>query len=187
MSKAAESGAAVAATRQMREDIAPAWPEALEAAGQRMVAGSSGILKELRQAALEALRKTGRPQAGSEDFTFVRLNEVLGFLGAVPEHAADGKSTRTFHVPKPATMPTFRSRSLPSVIRAPNSRQPSAVVILPALATTIMRLPRIWFRSIAFWMPAGLSDWAPLCVDGHRIPRSSSSLRTSVARSVVQL
>lgn len=106
MSKAAESDTMAAEKGRMRVETIPVWPEALEAAARRMIAGANGSLRELRQAALEALRKIGLPTAGSEDFSYVRPNDFAAFLSAVPEHAADGKATGTFPVPKTVIMPT---------------------------------------------------------------------------------
>lgn len=93
-------------TRFMREEIHPQLPQALEAASLRFIKAGSAALVEYREAALSGLRKSGLPHSGSEEFTFIRVNEILPQLSWFPESAADGSSTRTYSVPKTATMPT---------------------------------------------------------------------------------
>ena len=57
----------------------------------------------------------------------------------------------------------------------------------PALAITMYLAPRILFSSIALAMPSPVNALGPLWVELQRIPRSSISLRTSLAWSGVQL
>lgn len=129
-------------TRFMREEIRPELPQALEEASLRFIKAGPAALVEYREAALEALRKSGLPHSGSEEFTFIRVNEILPQLSFFPESAADGNSMRTYHVPKTATMPTL------DLIRSlvfPESRA-SYVVLLDGEYSPALSHPGPGFR-----------------------------------------
>jgi Fe-S cluster assembly protein SufD len=78
--------------RFMREEPRPAITPAQEAAIPRWIAEGAAALAGLRMAAFGALRETGLPHSGSEDFSFIRVGEFLPHLGppatAAPERAA---------------------------------------------------------------------------------------------------
>jgi Fe-S cluster assembly protein SufD len=67
--------------RFMREEPKPALTPALEEAVTRFLDESPYALSEVRAAAAEALRRIGLPHTGSEDFSFIRLGEILPHLG----------------------------------------------------------------------------------------------------------
>ena len=83
-------------------------------------------------------------------------------------------------------MPSGRSFSTTAVICAANPFQPSTPVTFGGLAMMMDVLPMMRFSSIAFCSPSAVNDAVPLCVERHLIPRSSSSLRTSLAAAGVQ-
>lgn len=77
-----ETNTLAPATQFMRTIPVPELPQALEAAVPGWISGGDAALTEIRSAAFSALRKTGLPHSGSEDFSFIRVGEFLPHLGA---------------------------------------------------------------------------------------------------------
>ncbi|MDB5102548.1 MAG: Fe-S cluster assembly protein SufD [Fibrobacteres bacterium] len=77
--QAIETKAAV--PRFMRTVPAPLLTPALEEAIPKWIADGPVALEGVREAAASALRLTGLPHSGSEDFSFVRTGEFLPHLG----------------------------------------------------------------------------------------------------------
>jgi Fe-S cluster assembly scaffold protein SufB len=73
--------------RFMRHPPVPALTPDLEAAIPKRIVAGPATLNHLRSAAAAALRKTGLPHSGSEDFSFVRVGEFLPHLGPPPAAA----------------------------------------------------------------------------------------------------
>jgi Fe-S cluster assembly protein SufD len=67
--------------RFMRELPPPVLTPELEAAIPKRIVAGPATLNTLRSAAATALRKTGLPHTGSEDFSFIRVGEFLPHLG----------------------------------------------------------------------------------------------------------
>jgi Fe-S cluster assembly protein SufD len=80
--------------RFMREAPHPAITPAQAAAIPRWIESGPSALADIRSAAFTALRKTGLPHTGSEDFTFIRVGEFLPHLGPPGETAPDRRETR---------------------------------------------------------------------------------------------
>jgi Fe-S cluster assembly protein SufD len=64
-----------------REETAPALPPALEEAIDRHLEASPPSLASIRLAAAQALRRLGLPHSRSEDYSFLRVGEILPYLG----------------------------------------------------------------------------------------------------------
>ena len=75
--------------RFMREEPRPAITPSQEAAIPRWIAEGPAALANFRSAAFSALKRTGLPHTGSEDFSFIRVGEFLPHLGP-PAEAASG-------------------------------------------------------------------------------------------------
>lgn len=110
-------------TRNMRVAASPALPTALLEAAHRHIAAGPASLKEFREAALSALATVGLPQAGSEDYTFIRLGEVLPHLSFVP---GPDTAARPSALPKTQTLPTLE---LVRSFLFPESRESYLVVL----------------------------------------------------------
>jgi Fe-S cluster assembly protein SufD len=86
----------------MREAPDPAITPSQEEAIPRWIAEGPAALAEIRTAAFTALKKTGLPHTGSEDFSFIRVGEFLPHLGP-PAVAANAASMRPAgRLPTPA-------------------------------------------------------------------------------------
>ncbi len=81
--------------RFMREEPRPAITPAQEAAIPLWIAEGPAALADIRAAAFNALRKTGLPHSGSEDFTFIRVGEFLPHLGPPAESAPERSGDRS--------------------------------------------------------------------------------------------
>lgn len=66
--------------RIMREEIAPVLPPTLEAAIERHLEASPPGLVGVRLAAASALRRIGLPHSGAEDYSFIRVGDILPHL-----------------------------------------------------------------------------------------------------------
>lgn len=72
---------ASARPRIMREVPEPALTPALDEAIAKWLDEGPYALSDIRTAAASALRKAGLPHSGSEDFSFIRVGEILPHLG----------------------------------------------------------------------------------------------------------
>jgi Fe-S cluster assembly scaffold protein SufB len=97
------------AIRHMREERKPFLPADLEEAALRRIAYGPASLSRLRAAALEALRKIGLPQSGSEDYTFIRIGEVVPRLSEIPPVSQDPEDGRMHPAQKTSTLPTLEA------------------------------------------------------------------------------
>ncbi len=68
----------------MREEILPRLPESLEVAIASWIE-QNPKLSAIRSAAYSALKKVGLPHSASEDYSFIRVGEVLPHLGSPAE------------------------------------------------------------------------------------------------------
>ena len=74
--------------RIMREEIAPVLPPALEAAIESHLEASPPGLVGVHLAAASALRRIGLPHSGAEDYSFIRVGDILPHLSQA-EGSAD--------------------------------------------------------------------------------------------------
>jgi Fe-S cluster assembly protein SufD len=121
-----EIQATTPATRYMREERKPFLPADLEEAASRRIAAGPASLSRLRGAALEALRKVGLPQSGSEDYTFIRVSEVVPRLSETPHRGDDPQAGRVHPARKTSSLPTLEA------VRAlvfPESRESYLVIL----------------------------------------------------------
>jgi len=77
----APSEVKTAKPRIMWEEILPVLPPALEAAVQEHLDASPPGLVGVRLAAASALRRIGLPHSGAEDYSFIRVGDLLPHLG----------------------------------------------------------------------------------------------------------
>lgn len=117
------------ATQFMRTVPVPELPKALEAAVPGWISGGDAALTEIRSAAFNALRKTGLPHSGSEDFSFIRVGEFLPHLGP-PAAAALTRAAGS--LPTPADIERF----LP-----PEARESYAVLVDGAYVPSLSKHP----------------------------------------------
>jgi Fe-S cluster assembly protein SufD len=68
----------------MREETVPALPPELEEALDRQVEASPPELSGVRMYAGMALRRIGLPHSGAEDYSFIRVGDLLAHLGRAP-------------------------------------------------------------------------------------------------------
>ncbi|MDB5048943.1 MAG: sufD [Fibrobacteres bacterium] len=98
-----EAAAIAPKTMFMREPPHPAITPSQEAAIPRWIAEGPAALADIRTAAFNALKKTGLPHTGSEDFSFIRVGEFLPHLG--PPAAAANPATGAI-APTAGRLPT---------------------------------------------------------------------------------
>jgi Fe-S cluster assembly protein SufD len=72
----------------MREVIAPALTPALEGFIERHLEASPPVAAGVRLAATMALRRIGLPHSGSEDFSYIRVGDLMSHLGQLPATSA---------------------------------------------------------------------------------------------------
>lgn len=105
-----ESPALATLPRFMRQEPHPALTPAQESAIPPWIAQGPAALSDLRSAAFAALRATGLPHSGSEDFTFIRVGEFLPHLGPPalepPTDGASGSTAGAVASPIAGTRPT---------------------------------------------------------------------------------
>ncbi|HKP96071.1 MAG TPA: SufD family Fe-S cluster assembly protein [Fibrobacteria bacterium] len=104
-----ESATLAGKPRFMREEPRPAITPAQEAAIPRWIAEGPAALADLRTAAFSALKKTGLPHTGSEDFSFIRVGEFLPHLG--PPARFSGSSSGASEAPGAQTAPDAEAAS----------------------------------------------------------------------------
>ncbi|MEO7427165.1 MAG: SufD family Fe-S cluster assembly protein [Fibrobacteria bacterium] len=93
--------------RFMREEPQPAITPAQAAAIPRWIEAGPPALADIRSAAFGALRKTGLPHKGSEDFTFIRVGEFLPHLGPPAETRPEPSETPQPLAKNAARLPTL--------------------------------------------------------------------------------
>lgn len=84
------NASAPALPRIMREVPVPALTPALDEAIAKWLDEGPYALSDIRTAAAAALRKAGLPHSGSEDYSFIRVGEVLPHLGGPSAAMASG-------------------------------------------------------------------------------------------------
>ncbi|MDQ2999651.1 MAG: SufD family Fe-S cluster assembly protein [Fibrobacterota bacterium] len=124
-----ESNTLAPATQFMRTVPVPELPQALEAAVPGWISGGDTALTEIRSAAFNALRKTGLPHSGSEDFSYIRVGEFLPHLGPPAAAALRGIAEG---LPTPADIQGF----LP-----PEARESYAVLVDGAYVSSLSKHP----------------------------------------------
>ncbi len=77
-------------SRFQREETIPVLPPVLEEAIDRHLETSPASLSGIRLAAAQALRRLGLPHSRSEDYSFLRVGELLPFLAAPAPDPASG-------------------------------------------------------------------------------------------------
>ncbi len=85
--------------RIMREVTTPILTPALEAFIERHLEASPPVSAGVRLAATMALRRIGLPHPGSEDFSFIRVGDLVSQLAQVPATSAVAPKTMTPNLP----------------------------------------------------------------------------------------
>jgi Fe-S cluster assembly protein SufD len=118
-----------------REAAAPALPPALEEAIDRHLEASPAALAGLRLAAAQSLRRLGLPHSRSEDYSFLRVGELLPHLG--PPAAAGPAANGLPGTGRATDLPSFEAIA-PYIL--PEARENLVVLLDGAFVPSLSRL-----------------------------------------------